>query len=187
VPLLAIQILWVNLVTDGLPGLALAAEPEERNVMQRPPRPPGESLFAQGLGVHALLVGLLMAALALGAQAFYLSRGAPQWQTVVFTALCFMQLGHVLAIRSERSSLFTQGLLSNRPLSMAVALTVALQLAVVYTPSGNAWFATVPLAPADLAACVGAALVILAVVEVEKAVRRRAGGVGRGSVPEHAA
>ena len=146
-PLLPIQILWINLVTDGLPGLALAAEPEERNVMQRPPRPPGESLFAQGLGAHALLVGVLMAALALGLQAWYIGRDAAQWQTVVFTTLCFMQLGHVLAIRSERSSLFTQGLLSNRPLALAVALTVLLQLAVVYTPLGNAWFRTVPLRP----------------------------------------
>ena len=176
VPLLAIQILWVNLVTDGLPGLALAAEPEERDVMRRPPRPPGESLFAQGLGAHALLVGLLMAALALGAQAFYLSRGLPQWQTVVFTTLCFMQLGHVLAIRSERSSLFTQGLMSNRPLFLAVTLTLLLQLAVVYTPAGNTWFGTVPLDAADLGICVGAALVILAVVEAEKAVRRGRAG-----------
>jgi Ca2+-transporting ATPase len=173
IPLLPIHILWINLVTDGLPGLALAAEPEERDVMRRPPRPPGESLFSQGLGAHALLVGVLMAALALGQQAWYLGRDAAQWQTVVFTTLCFMQLGHVLAIRSERSSLFTQGLLSNRPLALAVALTVLLQLAVVYTPLGNAWFRTVPLAAVDLAACIGAALVILAVVEAEKALRRR--------------
>ena len=116
-----------------------------------------------------------MAALALGTQAWYLGRDAAQWQTVVFTTLCFMQLGHVLAIRSERSSLFTQGLWSNRPLALAVALTVLLQLAVVYTPLGNAWFRTAPLAPLDLAACVGAALVIVAVVEAEKAVRRRQG------------
>jgi P-type Ca2+ transporter type 2C len=175
-PLLPIHILWINLVTDGLPGLALAAEPEEPDVMRRPPRPPRESLFAQGLGLHALLVGMLMAALALGAQAWYLGRDAAQWQTVVFTTLCFMQLGHVLAIRSERSSLFSQGLWSNRPLALAVALTVLLQLAVVYTPLGNAWFRTVPLSVADLAVCVGAALVIVAVVELEKAVRRRAGG-----------
>ncbi len=173
-PLLPIQILWINLVTDGLPGLALAAEPEERNVMRRPPRPPGESLFSQGLGAHALLVGVLMAALALGLQAWYIGRDAAQWQTVVFTTLCFMQLGHVLAIRSEHSSLFTQGLMSNRPLLLAVTLTVLLQLAVVYTPFGNEWFDTVPLGAADLGACVGAAVVILAVVEAEKAVRRRA-------------
>jgi len=201
VPLLPIQILWINLVTDGLPGLALAAEPAERDVMRRPPRSPRESLFAQGLGAHALLVGMLMAAIALGLQAFYLGSGtaavdaaaaatvaagataaagigsgtgAPYWQTMVFTALCFMQLGHVLAIRSERQSLFAQGLLSNRPLALAVALTVALQLLVLYTPAGNGWFGTVPLAAVDFAVCVAAALVILVVVEAEKWARRHA-------------
>ncbi len=173
VPLLAIQILWINLVTDGLPGLALAAEPAERNVMQRPPRAPSESLFANGLGAHALFVGLTMAAIALGLQAWHLDQDTGRWQTVVFTALCFMQLGHVLAIRSERSSLFTLGLGSNRPLLAAVLATVAMQLAVVYLPAGNAWFKTQPLAAGELASCVLAALAILALVEAEKAVRRR--------------
>jgi Ca2+-transporting ATPase len=160
-------------VTDGLPGLALAAEPEERNVMRRPPRPPQESLFAGGLGWHALLVGLLMAALAIGAQALYIARGDGHWQTVVFTLMCFTQLGHVLVIRSEHTPIWTLGLASNRALLGAVVLTVLLQLAVVYTPAGNAWFRTVPLGAADMAVCVGAALVIMLVVEAEKAVRRR--------------
>lgn len=173
VPLLPIQILWINLVTDGLPGLALAAEPAEREVMHRPPRPPQESLFAQGLGAHAFLVGLLMAAIALGVQAWYLGDEAGQWQTMVFTTLCFMQLGHVLAIRSEWTSLFSQGLTSNRQLLAAVLFTVLLQLAVIYLPAGNAWFGTVPLAAGDLGVCVVAALLILVVVEAEKAMRRR--------------
>ena len=173
VPLLPIQILWINLVTDGLPGLALAAEPAEREVMHRPPRAPQESLFAQGLGAHALLVGLLMAALALGIQAWYFGQGAEQWQTMVFTTLCFMQLGHVLAIRSEWTSLFSQGLTSNRQLLAAVLLTVLLQLAVIYLPAGNEWFGTVPLQLFDLGVCVSAAVVIFAVVEAEKAIRRR--------------
>lgn len=122
-----------------------------------------------------------MAAIALGLQAFYLG-GAPvaatgtdhpYWQTMVFTALCFMQLGHVLAIRSEQQSLLTQGLLSNRPLALSVALTVALQLLVLYTPVGNDWFGTVPLAAMDLAVCVAAALLIMLAVETEKWTRRR--------------
>ena len=111
--------------------------------------------------------------LALGAQAWYFGRDAEQWQTMVFTILCFMQLGHVLAIRSEWTSLFSQGLTSNRPLAAVVAFTVLLQLAVIYLPAGNAWFGTVPLAAADLGVCVIAALLVLAVVEAEKAIRRR--------------
>jgi Ca2+-transporting ATPase len=173
VPLLPIQILWINLVTDGLPGLALASEPAERDVMRRPPRPPSESLFARGLGAHAFLVGLFMAALVLGIQAWYWHLGSSAWQTAVFTALCFTQLAHVLAIRSEHTSLFRLGLTSNRPLLGAVVLTVLLQLAIVYIPALNTLFKTVPLGPGELTACVGASLLILAVVEVEKWVRSR--------------
>jgi Ca2+-transporting ATPase len=121
-----------------------------------------------------LFVGLLMAGIALGAQAWAWQAGAAQWQTLVFTTLCFMQLGHVLAIRSEETSLFTQGLSSNRPLAAAVLLTVVLQLAVVYVPALNVVFRTVPLTPAQLGIAVGAAGVILAVVELEKWARRRA-------------
>jgi Ca2+-transporting ATPase len=174
IPLLPIQILWINLVTDGLPGLALAAEPEERNVMRRPPRPPTESVFAHGLGTHALAVGLFMAAIALGAEAWAWRGGVAEWQTLVFTMLCFMQLGHVLAIRSEETSLFAQGLTTNRPLAAAVLLTVVLQLAVVYVPALNVIFKTVPLTLGQLAGAVGAAVAIFAVVELEKWVRRRA-------------
>jgi Ca2+-transporting ATPase len=173
IPLLPVQILWINLVTDGLPGLALAAEPAERDVMQRPPRAPNESVFAHGLGAHAFVVGLLMAAIALGTQAWAWHADLPQWQTIVFTVLCFMQLGHVLAIRSERTSLFSQGLLTNRPLLGAVTLTVLLQLAVLYVPALNTLFSTVPLTAAELAGCFAAAAAILAVVELEKWWRRR--------------
>jgi P-type Ca2+ transporter type 2C len=168
-----VQILWINLVTDGLPGLALAAEPAERNVMQRPPRSPAESVFAHGLGAHALVFGLLMAAIALGTEAWAWRAGVPEWQTLVFTTLCFMQLGHVLAIRSEETSLLQQGLFSNRPLLGAVLLTVCLQLAVVYLPQLNAVFGTVPLTAAQLAGAAAAAVLVWAVVETEKWVRRR--------------
>jgi len=174
IPLLPIQILWINLVTDGLPGLALAAEPPERNVMQRPPRPPTESVFARGLGMHAFLVGLLMAGIALGTEAWAWHASLAEWQTLVFTALCFMQLGHVLAIRSEQTSLLSQGLRSNWPLLGAVVLTVLLQLAVVYIPALNAIFTTVPLSAAQLGGAVAAAGVIFGVVEMEKWLRRRA-------------
>jgi Ca2+-transporting ATPase len=175
IPLAPVQILWINLVTDGLPGLALAAEPAERHVMRRPPRPPGESVFAHGLGAHALFVGLLMAGIALGTEAWSWHGGIAQWQTLVFTVLCFMQLGHVLAIRSEETSLFGQGLLSNWPLAGAVLLTAIAQLAVIYVPPLNSVFGTVPLTLGQLGAAVGAAAAIFAVVETEKWLRRRAG------------
>jgi P-type Ca2+ transporter type 2C len=172
IPLLPIQILWINLVTDGLPGLALAAEPEESNLMRRPPRPPQESVFARGLGVHVLWVGPLMAALALGTQAWSLASGTTHWQTMVFTVLCFSQLAHVLAIRSEQESLFYQGLLSNKPLLGAVVLTFGLQMATIYVPALNSIFRTAPLSAAELAAAIAIASAVFVAVEVEKWVRR---------------
>jgi Ca2+-transporting ATPase len=173
IPLLPIHILWINLLTDGLPGLALATEPEERDVMRRPPRPPQEGVFAHGLGIHVAWVGILMAALALGTQGWFFGAGSAHWQTMVFTVLGFSQLAHVLAIRSERESLLTQGLLSNAPLAGAVALTVGLQLAVLYVPALNELFATSPLTLPELLVAVAISSVVFVAVEIEKWVKRR--------------
>jgi len=172
IPLLPIQILWINLLTDGLPGLALAAEAAEPDIMKTPPRRPGESLFAGGLGAHVLWVGLLMGLLCLGTQAWAIKTGAP-WQTITFTVLCLSQLGHALAIRSEKRSLFQMGILSNKPLLYSVLLTVGLQLAVIYTAGLNKLLHTVPLSPGELAAAFGISSAVFLAVEGEKLARRR--------------
>ncbi len=172
-PLLPLHILWVNLVTDGLPGLALAIEPAERGVMRRPPRAPGENLFVGGLWQHILWVGALISGMSLLGQAWDLGESSRGWQTLVFTTLVFCQLFHVLAIRSERDSLLTQGLLSNAPMLWIVVGSVIVQLLVVYTPSGNRWFNTQPLSAGELAWAFGAAFVVLVAVEFEKALIRR--------------
>ena len=126
-PLLPLQILWINLVTDGPPALALSAEPAERGTMRRPPHPPDKSVFARNLGRHVLWVGVLMALVSLGVGIFY-SRTAPEiWQTMVFTTLTLSQMSHVMAIRAGDESLFKVGLLSNTPLLGAVAFTIVLQ------------------------------------------------------------
>jgi len=178
IPLLPIHILWVNLVTDGLPGLALAAEPAERGVMRRPPRPPRESVFAHGLWQHALWVGLLIGGLCLGVQAWAMAGGDDQakahWQTMVFTVLTLAQMAHLLAIRSERESLFSLGLASNWPLTAAVALTLVLQMATIYVPWLQPIFRTQPLSAAELALCFALAGVVFVAVEIEKAWLRRA-------------
>jgi P-type Ca2+ transporter type 2C len=173
IPLLPIHILWINLVTDGLPGLALAGEGAERYVMQRPPRPPKESIFAHGMWQHILWVGLLMGAVTLLTQAWALHSGSAHWQSMVFTVLTLSQLGHVLAIRSERESLFTQGVFSNRMLVAALGLTFALQMAVLYVPWLNPIFKTAPLSVGELAACLVLSSVVFLGVELEKALRRR--------------
>lgn len=172
IPLLPIHILWVNLVTDGLPGLALAAEPAERGIMQRPPRPPSESLFANGMWQHILGIGLLLGALCLGVQAWAISTGHAHWQTMVFTVLTLGQMAHVMAIRSETEPLWRLGLLTNKPLLGAVLLTFALQMATIYVPFLNPIFKTQPLSLFELALCLGASAVVWIVVELEKAWRR---------------
>ena len=173
IPLLPIHILWVNLVTDGLPGLALAAEPAERGIMQRPPRPPEESLFAHGMWQHILGVGLLIGGLCLAVQAWALSHDNPHGQSMVFTVLTLSQMAHVLAIRSEHRSLLRIGLRSNLPLLGAVLLTFALQMATLYVPVLNPVFQTQPLSGAELGVCCAAALVVFGAVEIEKLWRRR--------------
>ena len=172
-PLLPIHILWVNLVTDGLPGLALAAEPAEPGVMDRPPRPPGESIFAQGLWQHTLWVGLLIGGLCLAVQAWALAAANPHGQTMVFTVLTLAQMAHVLAIRSEQTSLFSPRLPANRPLAAAVVLTLALQLATLYVPWLQPIFRTQALSVRELLVCLGCAGLVLAAVEAEKAWRRQ--------------
>ncbi|MBK8325190.1 MAG: cation-translocating P-type ATPase [Betaproteobacteria bacterium] len=173
IPLLPIHILWINLATDGLPGLALAFEPAERELMRRPPRPPDESVFARGLWQHMAWVGLLMGGVCIATQAWALADGNAHGQTMVFTVLALSQLGHVLAIRSERDSLFALGLGSNRALSLAVAATLALQLAVIYVPALNGIFHTQPLGATELALCLALSSVVFFAVEAEKAMARR--------------
>ncbi|MEO5863246.1 MAG: calcium-translocating P-type ATPase, PMCA-type [Burkholderiales bacterium] len=172
-PLLPIHILWINLVTDGLPGLALAAERDERDIMRRPPRAPSESIFARGMWQHILWVGLLMGAICLGIQIWATAQGSESWQTMVFTALTMCQMYHVLAIRSDRDSLFTIGVFSNRFVTGAVLLTFVLQIAVIYTPALNPIFKTQPLTAAELAISLLLPALVLVAVEMEKIAIRR--------------
>lgn len=175
VPLLPIHLLWVNLVTDGLPALALSVEPAEGDVMKRPPRNPKESIFAHGLGLHAIWVGILMGVIVLSIQAWSLANVDAHWQTMVFTVLCLTQLGHVLAIRSERQSLFKMGLFSNKPLLGAVVLTFLLQMAIIYIPAMNRIFKTEPLTAGELLIAIAASSIVFFAVEIEKWIVRRFG------------
>jgi Ca2+-transporting ATPase len=172
-PLLPIHILWINLVTDGLPGLALSVEPAERGIMQRPPRPPNESIFAGGMWQHMLWVGLLIGGLSILAQAWAIHDGSAHWQTMTFTVLTLSQLMHAMVIRTEKDSLFTVGILSNKTLLGAVLFTVLLQMAVIYLPFFNDIFKTQPLSPRELAICFALPLVVFVAVEVEKWFKRR--------------
>jgi Ca2+-transporting ATPase len=172
-PLLPLQILWMNLVTDGLPALALGVEPPELDTMRRPPNRPNETIFSRGLGRHVIWVGLLIALLSLGVGYWYWRAGDPNWQTLLFTTLTMSQMTHVMAIRSERQSLFQIGLLSNKPLLGALCLTVVLQIALVYVPFLQTFFKTKPLPLQDLALTMALSSVVFVAVELEKRIARR--------------
>ena len=173
IPLLAIHILWINLITDGLPGLALASELEEPNIMNRPPRNPKENIFARGMAWHILWVGLLMGLVTLGMQWYAINHSGSHWQTMAFTVLCFSQLGHVMAIRSDRASVFSLGLFSNRPMLFALAVTVSLQVAVIYVPFLNGVFHTEPLSLVEVAITVATSSIVFWAVEIEKILKRK--------------
>ncbi|RJR26111.1 MAG: cation-translocating P-type ATPase [Desulfobacteraceae bacterium] len=173
VPLLPIHILWINLVTDGVPGLALAAEPAEKDIMKRPPRHPAESIFAHGLGAHIIWVGLLMGAVSIVTQAAFIHSDQGRWQTMVFTVLCLSQMGNLLAIRSEKESFFRQGPLSNKPMLLAIMLTFGLQMAVIYIPFLNPIFKTQPLSAFDLLLAIVLSSFVFLAAEIEKMIRRR--------------
>ena len=172
-PFLPIHILWINLVTDGLPGLALALEPGEKGIMERPPRPPQENIFAQGMWQDIVWVGLLMGGVALFAQGWAYHTGSTHWQTMVFTVLTLSQLGNVLALRSENESVFQQGLWSNPQLFGVVLCTFALQMATIYFPFLNQIFKTTPLSLNELVFCLVLSTVVFAAVEIKKWIIRR--------------
>ena len=148
--------------------LALAVEPEEKGLMARPPRPPREGLFANGMWQDILWVGLLMGGVALVTQARAYRTGHAHWQTMVFTVLALSQMGNVLARRSERESFFTLGPLTNLPLLGAVLLTFALQMGTMYIPALNPIFKTEPLVPDELLLCLALSSIVFIAVEIEK-------------------
>jgi Ca2+-transporting ATPase len=176
VPLSPLQILWMNLVTDGLPALALAVEPPEPNVMNRPPFNPKESIFARGLGSYMVRIGLVFGILTiLMMKIMYDYTTAPSyprdhdtWKTVVFTTLCLAQMAHALAIRSNSQLLIEINFFTNPYLLWAVSVTTLLQLALVYFPPFQSFFGTHPLDWMEMGVCVGFSLLILVWIEGEK-------------------
>jgi len=172
IALLPIHILWINLVSDGLPAISLSFEKAEQDVMNRPPRPPKESVFANGRGLHMIWVGILMAGVALSLQAWSIRNGL-HWQTIVFNFLCLSQLGHVLVIRRESQSLFSKALFSNKPLIVAVITALVLQLIITYTPYFQPIFKTEALSLQEFLIVGAASFLVVLVVETEKIISQR--------------
>jgi Ca2+-transporting ATPase len=172
VALLPIHILWINLVSDGLPAIALSFENAEKEIMQRSPRPPQQSIFANGLGAHIIWVGILMACISLLLQAWAIKNNL-HWQTLVFNVVCLSQMGHVLAIRSENRSLFSIGIFSNKSLFASVLLTFLLQILITYTPFLQVIFKTQSLSLNEFILVAIASSLVFFAVEIDKANKRR--------------
>jgi Ca2+-transporting ATPase len=172
-PLLPVQILWINLVTDGLPALALVAEPSEKDIMLKPPRKPNANIFSDNLGKKILAMGFFMGILTLTSQVVLINEGHENWQTMIFTILCFSQLWHVLAIRSETKTLFTLGIFTNMYLIGAVLFTVGLQLLIIYVPSIGVFFHASPLTFQELLFCFLMSSLVFVVLELSKVVGRK--------------
>ena len=174
-PLLPLQILWINLVTDGLPGLALALEKSERDTMQRPPYPLKEHVFGRGMGREIVWIGLLMGIVSLAMGYWGWASGSSaeaHWRTIIFTVLTLSQMGNALAIRSARDSLFQIGIFSNRALIGSVALTFGLQLAVIYWPPLQSILKTTALTGGELLLCLVLSTVVFWAVEAKKLLLR---------------
>ncbi len=177
IPLNAIQILWINLVTDGLPGLALGVEPTSPDTMKRPPHPPTESVLARGLGTYMIWVGPLMGIVALLPELLTsftsMHYNFEVWSTMVFSTLTLAQMGNALAIRSDRLTLMQLGIFTNPALISAVLLTFALQMAVIYVPFLQNIFDTTALSFGQLMLSLGLSAIVFVVVEFTKWIRQK--------------
>jgi P-type Ca2+ transporter type 2C len=177
VPLSPLQILWMNLVTDGLPALALAVEPGRAVVMQQPPKDPDENIFARGLGSYMIRIGIILAvisiALMIWAYDFTNTHTAPgldadRWKTMVFTTLCLAQMGHAIAIRSSSKLTIELNPLSNPYLLGSVVVTSLLQLVLIYVEPIRSFFGTHYLTLPELGVCIGASALMFVWIELEK-------------------
>lgn len=172
-PLSTLQILWMNLITDGVPALALGIEKSEPDAMKRPPYAPSENIFGRGMGRHILLVGTLMATVTIGLGAWAWTNGNAAWNTMMFITMTLMQMGHALAVRSNKQSLFKIGFGSNPALLWAVIITILLQFVAIYVPVFQDLFGTEPLTIGELALSLALSTVVFWGVELEKLLIRR--------------
>ena len=174
-PLLPGQVLWVNLVTHGLPGVAIGSEIAEPDVLRRPPRPPSEGLLTRRGAFDVLWVAALMTGSCLGLAVWSAARGGP-WQTVLFATLALTQLGMALTTRSDRTPFWRMAPAGNPFLFVAVATSLAATLAAVYLPGLSDLLGLDPLPAADLALVAAVAVVPAILIELVEAARARRSG-----------
>ena len=182
-----VQLLWINLVTDGLPALALGVDPYPMDIMDRPPRNPKEGVLSKDIAFLIVVVALVLTLGTLGIFAWERADGSDpiRTQTVAFTTIVFFELFLVFAIRSPRQNLWQVGFLTNRKLIYSVLLSMALQIMVIYTPFFQTAFHTEALTAFDWVRTLAISFTAFALVEgIKWARRRRAESpVPRGASP----
>jgi len=172
-PLLPLQLLWLNLLTDGLLGLGMGVENPEADTMKRAPYSPKESVFSRGAAIRTIWVGGLIGVLALGLGSWFYFTGRPEWQTMIFTSLAFMQVFQALASRSTKESQFKIGALTNPLLAGMALLVVGLQMMVLYIPALAKFFEVLPLGGYDLSITIASGVIVFIVMELEKWWKRK--------------
>ena len=182
VPMIPLQILWMNLVTDGLPALALAVEPAEPNVMKRPPVDPRENIFARGMGMYMVRIGIVLAIITIAlmvwshgyttTHTFGDTYSPKRWETMVFTTLCIAQMGHAIAIRSNTQLTIELNPMTNPFVWGSVIMTTVLQLVLIYVEPFRVFFGTYLITPTELAVCFGFSALMFVWIELEKLVIR---------------
>ncbi|HUV74918.1 MAG TPA: cation transporting ATPase C-terminal domain-containing protein, partial [Anaerolineae bacterium] len=174
-PLLPIQILWVNLATDSLPALALGVEPAEPGGMERPPRPPSEGVITRRIASIMLMQGTVIGILTLGAfviEYFVMGGSVERARVIAFSTTIFAQNVHAFNVRSNRHSVFKLGLFSNPWLLVAFGVVIISELAVIYVPFLQPIFKTMPLGAQDWALVATLGLMPLVIVEIIKLASR---------------
>ncbi|MCP4177251.1 MAG: cation-translocating P-type ATPase [bacterium] len=173
VALLPLQLLWLNLLTDGLLGLGLGVETSEDGVMKRPPRSLKAKIFDRKAGFKISWIGILIGLITVILGWIYFKEGGGKWQTMMFTALAFLQIGQALAARSDTDSFFSKKFTSNPLLLFMIAMTIVLQLCVIYIPFFAGVFNIVPLSLLDIVICAALGILLFFIIEIEKIFRRK--------------
>jgi len=171
-PLVPLQLIWLNLFIDGALGIGMGVERPEADIMKRPPSP-REGVFSYGMSPQTIWLGALIGLLALAPGLWYYFNGHAEWQTMIFTSLAFIQVFHALAARSARDSLFKMGLLSNTLLTGMAALAVVLQLMVLYIPVLRNFFEVLPLTGYELLTSASMGVIVFVVMEWGKRIGKR--------------
>jgi Ca2+-transporting ATPase len=172
-PFTPFQILWMNLVTDGLLGLGMSVDPADEDNMNRPPFGANEGIFSRGLGASIVFLGVMIGLIALAAASYAYRQGMPGWQTVVLTVIVFGQVLEAFLVRSPSRSVFSSSPFSNRSLTLLALLVVILQLAIIYIAPLRDLFGTSVMTRPEFSLILGALLAILVSSEIYKLALRR--------------